>query len=64
MPTDDLSASTTFTSIYKSIFSQYSNPLVDGLPCVDPFSYNFGNNHQVYVLWCPLFSQAINEIKF
>ena len=64
LPANEVSPSSTFTSIYFNIFSLYSNPTVDADNCVDPFGYSYGNNYQVYVLWCPLISQAVNDINF
>jgi hypothetical protein len=65
MPTNDSSPSTTFTSAYMNIFSNYSYPLVDGnLPCVNPFSYTYMNSYKIWTLWCPVVAGSGNQIKF
>ena len=61
MNISDASPSSTFASAHFNIFSNDTNPLVDGLvPCAHPFSYLYAGTHPVYVLWCPLSGQGTN----
>lgn len=65
MPLTDTLPSTTFSSAYLNIFSDFSNPLVDNLTkCVNPFAYTYTNSYKVWVLWCPLIVGAVNKISF
>lgn len=64
MPTSDANPSTTFTSAYLNIFSNYSNPLVDNaVKCVNPFYYCYQNGYNVWVLWCPVQAGSLNQIR-
>lgn len=64
MPLTDTSPSTTFTSSYLPIFSNYTYPTVDLLPnkCVDPFPYTFMNGYTIWVLWCAVQAGSLNQI--
>lgn len=65
MPATDASPSTTFSSAYLNIFSNYSYPKVDDVvSCIDPFAYTYLNSYQVWTLWCPVQAGSLNQIKF
>lgn len=65
MPTTDTAPSTTFTSAYLNIFSNYSNPLVDNTTkCINPFPYKFADLYNIWVLWCPIQVGFTNQILF
>lgn len=55
--------SCTFTSIYQSIFSDFSSAFSNGITACDtPFSYVYSLNYNVSVLWCPLMAYQTNQI--
>lgn len=63
MPSTDTAPSTTFTSSYLNIFSNYTNPLVDNTTkCLNPFPYTYMNSYKVWVLWCPIKPGSTNQI--
>jgi hypothetical protein len=63
MPATDTAPSTTFTSAFLNIFSNYSNPMVDNITnCINPFPYTFRNTYKVWVLWCPMTVGVPNQI--
>ena len=65
MPSTDTAPSTTFTSAYLNIFSNYSNPLVDNSSkCINPFAYTYSNSYKIWVLWCPVKVGFTNQILF
>jgi hypothetical protein len=63
MPSPDTSPSTTFTSAFLNIFSNYTNPIVDNITkCVNPFLYTYMNLYKIWVLWCPITIGLPNQI--
>jgi hypothetical protein len=65
MPLIDTTPSTTFTSAFLNIFSNYSNPMVDNITkCIPPFSYTYMNLYRIWVLWCPITIGSLNQITF